>query len=208
MNEHNHFNAGSRELILLGCAFLAVFFVSFLFLSIVGFVPEGQTAHTTQTETSTPQTVVDSTRFEKPTRVIIDKIGVDMPIGNPQTTDAAVLDNALLSGAVRYPGSGLLGEEANMFLFGHSSYLPVVHNPAFRAFNDIQKLKAGDLIRVQSATKEEVYRVSTVQKMNASDAFVSLEKGTKMLTLSTCDSFGKPSERFVVEAAFVGSSTL
>lgn len=189
-------------------AFLLVFFFTFLFFSIIGFVPEDPHDSTDHSgaDATLEAVLADSSQYEAPTRIIIEKINIDVVVNNPETTDIAVLDQALLQGAVRYPGSGKVGEKANMFLFGHSSYLPVVHNQAFRAFNDIQKLSEGDLIRVQSLETEEVYRVTRVQNMNASDALVELRGGEKKLTLSTCDSFGKPSERFVVEAAFVGSS--
>ncbi len=204
------FTQGRGLLWKLAGAFVLVFFFSYLLLSLVGFVPEEpNTAVSGVAPEQAENTVlVDSSNFEAPTRIVIEKIGMDVSIANPETPDIAVLDQALLNGAVRYPGSALIGENANMFVFGHSSYLPVVRNQAFRAFNDIQKLAPGDLIRVQSSKTEEVYRVTHVQNMNAADALVALGGGEKKLTLSTCDSFGKPSERFVVEAAFVGSSPL
>jgi LPXTG-site transpeptidase (sortase) family protein len=204
-------------------SFLGVFFFSFLFLEMIGFVPENKTSLTqssetpdvtlsggTVTETPTASAVqsaavsyAESQDAENPTRIIIEKVNIDMAIKNPVSTNIAVLDQALLSGAVRYPGSAVFGEDATMFLFGHSSYLPVVHNKAFRAFNDIQNLVAGDLIRVQSAQKEYVYRVTTVEKENLAEARVALERGERKLILATCDSFGKTSDRFIVTAVFV-----
>jgi len=47
---------------------------------------------------------------------------------NPQSRDIKVLDEALNSGAVHYPGTGSLTEDANVFIFGHSSFLPNVIN--------------------------------------------------------------------------------
>ena len=109
----------------------------------------------------------------------------------------------MLSGAVRYPGSALLGENAPMFLFGHQSYLPVVRNQAFKAFNDLQKLDAGDTIRVYSNTAVYEYEVSTVSLVEAADALIPLVPGEKTLVLSTCNSFGDPGERYVVEAKLI-----
>jgi LPXTG-site transpeptidase (sortase) family protein len=222
-------SANLEPLKLLG-GFLLVFFFSYLFLELIGFVPEERQAaapaevpngpevvltengtvagQNTQTATAGAADYTESYNPANPRRIIIDKIGVNMPVKNPESTNIAVLDNALLSGAVRYPGSARFGEDATMFLFGHSSYLPIVHNQAFRAFNDIQNLKQGDVIRVQSATSEYVYRVTSVKKENLAEAYVALERGEKKLILATCDSFGKTSDRFIVEAVFAAEYPL
>ena len=192
--------------------FLIVFFIITVFLFVIDFVPEtpkvNAEVQSSMKTTTSATSVVSHSTLENPTQILIEKIGVDMPIANPTSTDINALDEALLGGVVRYPGSGLVGEDANMFLFGHSSYLPVVHNQAFRAFNDLGKLKADDLIRVRSATVESIYRVETVAHAAASDVEVELSHGEKKLTLTTCDSFGKKSDRFIVTAAFVGSYPL
>ncbi len=52
-----------------------------------------------------------------PERIVIEKINVNTPVINPETRDIAVLDQALLQGVVRFPGSGGLDDESNMFLF-------------------------------------------------------------------------------------------
>ena len=95
-----------------------------------------------------------------------------------------------------------------MFLFGHSSYLPHVLNKNFQAFNDIQKLVWGDIIRVQSSDTERQYRVSRVYKTAASEAEVSFEGEGTRLTLVTCNSFGTKDDRFVVEAELVETRSL
>ena len=143
-----------------------------------------------------------------PARIIIDAVGIDTPISNPASADTATLDGALASGAVRYPGSGNLEDVSNVFLFGHSSHLPVVNNPAYRAFNDIEKLEVGDLIRVQSETVEYHYRVETVEEVTAGEAWVRFDSSERRLTLSTCNNFGSKQDRFVVTASFVGSYAL
>jgi len=143
-----------------------------------------------------------------PTRIIIDSIGVDTSIENPESADISVLDEALTRGAVHYPGSGNLEDTSNLFLFGHSSRLPVVKNQAYKAFNDVEKLSPGDLIRVQSDTKEYHYRVTSVREVKAEDAWVRFDTSEKQLTLSTCNNFGSKQDRFVVEADYIGSFTL
>lgn len=143
-----------------------------------------------------------------PTRIVIDAIDVDAPIENPKSTSIEVLDEALLSGVVHYPGSGNLDEHTNMFLFGHSTGFRVVQNEMFKVFNGLKDLKENDLIRVQSATHEYVYRVTKLTLTTAEEAKVEISTREKKLTLSTCNSFGDKQERYVVEADFVGSYPL
>lgn len=146
---------------------------------------------------------------ELPVKIEIEKIGLAATIANPETTDVEVLDIDLLKGAVRYPTSAKLGEAGNIVLFGHSSYLPVVGNQAYKTFNGIQKLVAGDTIAVYSADAAYTYRVRGVAKESAaSNAGISLVATGRVLTLSTCNSFGAKTDRFVVTADFVESHPL
>ena len=140
-----------------------------------------------------------------PIEIEAPSIGLRATVANPSTTDIATLDRLLLSGAVRYPTSAILGEDGNVIIFGHSSYLPVVHNQAFKTFNDIQKFKQGDRITVYSNDTAYVYDVRTVVKADAESAAIPLSTSGRTLTLATCNSFGTKSERFVVTATFVES---
>lgn len=143
-----------------------------------------------------------------PERIIIERLGIDAQVLNPQNADIETLDAALLSGVVRYPGSGDLNDESNMFLFGHSTGFRVVQNEAFKVFNGLRDAQEGDLVRVQSATDEYVYRITRVVLVDAQEALVSFATGKRKLTLTTCNSFGAKEERYVVEADFVGSYAL
>ncbi len=189
--------------------FLVVFFVSFALLDVIGLTPSPSSASTDVAETQSPETSGPSVEMTtEPVRVIAEKIGLNEEILNPERSDIQTLDSALLKGVVRYPGSALLGEDANMLLFGHSSYLPFVYNSNYKAFNDIQKLAIGDVIQVQSDSIEYRYQVTSVGLIDSGDAVIDLTPGTRKLTLSTCNSFGAKSERFVVEAMYVGSRSL
>lgn len=197
--------------------FLLVFFISLLVLATIGFVPkyvdEPESNATAENVQVTQNVSSQNSNYTAPLssgvlpeRIIIPEIGTDIVVNNPASTDIQTLDNALLTGAVRYPGSGTLGANGNIFLFGHSSYLRTVSNDAFRAFNGIQKLEVGDTIRVQGNGLEYLYRVSSVKEVDADEAWVDLRSnGEQKLTLSTCNSFGQKSDRFVVEAKLVGS---
>ena len=94
-------------------------------------------------------------------------------------------------------------------IFGHSSYLPIVNNKAYKTFDGIQKLSAGDRITVYSSGAAYTYAVRTVEKKSAAaDDGIPLTVAGKVLTLATCDSFGEKSDRFVVTADFVESHAI
>ncbi|MFM2381245.1 MAG: hypothetical protein RLZZ76_10 [Candidatus Parcubacteria bacterium] len=143
-----------------------------------------------------------------PTRIIIDTIGVDVKVLNPESRDIASLDTALLSGVVRHPDSASFAKDGNMLILGHSSYLPNVMNKNFQAFNGIQKMTWGDKIRVQSEGKEYIYRVQKVTQAKASDITIPFTPGKAMLTLATCNSFGSKEDRFIVEAVRIEEKEL
>jgi LPXTG-site transpeptidase (sortase) family protein len=139
-----------------------------------------------------------------PEQISIPKIGLSATVANPTTTNADVLDKDLLYGAVRYPTSGTLGADGtNVVIFGHSSYLPVVHNQAYKTFDGIQNLVKGDRILVTGAGTTYVYEVELVANANTAGATIPLQVEGNKLTLVTCDSFKTKSDRFVVMAHLV-----
>lgn len=186
-------------------AFLVVFFVTFSTLAAFDIVPEApeKVAEEPKVAPGSLAAGVALAAPEKPVRVTIPSIDLDVEISNPASTDVAVLDQALLTGAVRYPTSAKLGEDGNVILFGHSSYLPIVNNKAFKAFNEIQDLKEGDRITVEGETAAFVYAVTDVASADAEDAAIPLTAEGRLLTLATCDSFGKKTDRFIVTAELV-----
>jgi len=145
---------------------------------------------------------------ELPLSIKIPTIGVDAQIYNPATTSTEVLDNYLLKGAVRYPGSGLLGGNGNIFIFGHSTGFKFVNNQAFKTFNGLQNLKKDDLISVFSDKYEYVYKVVSVKMVGADKILVEFNTESNMLTLSTCNNFGEKSDRYVVEADYLSKRKL
>ena len=141
---------------------------------------------------------------KNPTRVVIDNIGVDVSVSNPNTTDVKTLDEYLLKGAVHYPGSGSIGL-GNMFIFAHSAEAYVIlHNQNLKAFNKLENLKKGDTVKVYGSSDIYVYVVSSVTLVDENKALVDFSNKKNMLTLSTCNTFGAKSDRYVVEADYVG----
>jgi len=173
--------------------------------SIVALSSLPQLGEETPTNGSSVQSA-EPTAIAEPGRILINGVDIDLPVLNPESTNIAVLDEALLHGAVRYPGSARLGEDGNLFIFGHSSGLPVVRNQMFKAFNRIPELEEGDVITVIGGGFEYVYRVTAIRLTDVDEELVDLsQKNGKKLTISTCNSFGSKSERWVIEADFVGS---
>lgn len=198
--------------------FLVVFFLFAVFLFAIDFVPESPKGNATPASATNAglgtsaiaQAAAQMGKQlpEAPVRIEAPAVGINTPIGNPTSTAVSVLDNALLSGAVRYPDSALLGQNAPLYLFGHQSYLPVVHNQAYKAFNGLQKLKPGDDIVVYSASAAYHYTVRSVERVKADTALVDLSAGARTLVLTTCDSFGTKSDRYEVTADFASRSLL
>ncbi len=191
------------------CLFAIAFLGSVAILAEFDLLPnvsaQVESAITAAIETPTPTVAVS----ELPTKIEIAKLGLTAIITNPSTTKVEILDGELLKGAVRYPTSAKLGEIGNVVLFGHSSYLPIVKNPAYKTFNGIQKLAVGDVVTVYSVGTAYTYRVRSVTKESVDDNKpIPLSISGKQLTFITCNSFATKSDRFVVVADFVESHSV
>lgn len=136
-----------------------------------------------------------------PESIYIPELEKTIPVLNPTSRSIADLDNALLSGVVRHPDSAALNQDGNVFILGHSSYLPSVRNPHFQAFNGIQHLEWGDTIEVTGEGQTYIYKVESVTKAKASEVTVPIADTGSMLTIATCNSFGSTDDRYIVEAA-------
>jgi LPXTG-site transpeptidase (sortase) family protein len=208
MTVNNHASGGAKRpagtLTFLAVAFI-VFGATVMILASFDLVPNGMFDSMTE-DLPSGSAPSDRTGKALPERIEIPKIELSASVANPTSTDADVLDKDLLYGAVRYPTSGTLGTEGqNVVLFGHSSYLPVVRNPAYKTFDGIQNLVKGDEILVTGGGTVYVYRVETVARANANAAAIPLSVTGNKLTLVTCDSFKTKSDRFVVIAKLVDS---
>lgn len=171
------------------------------------FVHDDRAASTTPIEVT--QTVTDRTgEYTEPVRIVSSRVGIDVKVLNPESRDNKVLDDALLYGAVRYPGSGDLESMQNIFIFGHSSFLPVVHNQNFKAFNGVKLLEKGDTIVLYSNKHSYTYVVESVVHTSAQLAYINLSAREHKLILSTCDSFGEKEERYIATALYKETSVL
>lgn len=210
--------------------FLAVFFfvftVTYLVLVIVDFLPEpsaeeessetaaaveevlGSSTETVAAELEPAEVVAENVEPVFPVSISIDRLNKTVPVLNPTSRTIADLDAALLDGVVRHPDSATLSQEGNVFILGHSSYLPNVMNPNFQAFNGIQDLEWGDTIELTTNKEVYEYRVEKVYRARAQDVTVPIADTGNMLTLATCNSFGSADDRYIVEAKRIGVETL
>lgn len=206
----NTFARAETTMWLFLAAFLGMFFVSVSVAATLDLLPNTTSAIVAEgAKVNLAASAIVATQIPTlPTQIEIPSISLSVSISNPTSTDVKVLDNALLKGSVRYPTSAKLGEKGNVVLFGHSSYLPLVNNKAFKAFDDIQKLKTGDEIVVSDGVTEYTYAVESVAKASADADSIPLTVTGSKLTLVTCNSFASSADRFVVTATLVRSNPL
>jgi LPXTG-site transpeptidase (sortase) family protein len=153
-------------------------------------------------------TVIGTSQVELPITISIGRLNKTITVLNPISRAISDLDEALLSGVVRHPDSAALTQEGNMFILGHSSYLPNVFNKNFQAFNGIQNLEWGDIIEVFSEDIVYEYRVDKVYRANAQELTVPIAGTGHQLTLATCNSFGSVDDRYIVEATRIGAKSV
>jgi LPXTG-site transpeptidase (sortase) family protein len=202
-----------RERIVFFFVAMGVITLTFGVLFVFDFLPEKPQAGVikdTQIETIVEEMGEESESMVAPLprSIHFDALDREVTIYNPESADVATLDSELLKGVVRHPNSADFANTGTIFLLGHSSYLPVVNNKSFQAFNGIQKLKWGDTIRLRSSDREYVYSVDRVYEAKTSHASVAIQYETAKLILATCNSFGDKEDRFIVEATLVASHLL
>jgi LPXTG-site transpeptidase (sortase) family protein len=195
----------AKQIIKIGLVILLFFILITGLIKIVYFVnnsnetiivdPDGNK------ETITVNKVIS--KKELPLSLEIPGYKISTIINSPNSTDVKVLDNSLSNGAVYYPGSGMPGSD-NTLIFGHSTTFKIVMNKAYQVFNDLKNVKPGSLIYVKTATETHIYRAVEVKRVSKYTSWIQFKSEKPMLTLATCDSFGKASDRWVLTADYVG----
>ncbi len=190
--------------------FTAIFLAVFIFTNWqavrneVGYTAKPQTQpivivspSPTAEVTPTPAPIVETAH------VIIEKIGVDVPISWDVAPEETVdyLDN----GVAHMKGTAHLGEEGNLFITGHSSDYVWKRNPYAAVFSLLPKLEIGDIIRIRENGKVYVYKVAQTQIVNPDQVDVINQTTTPVVTLMTCYPVGTTKERYVVQAALVSA---
>ena len=106
--------------------------------------------------------------------------------------------SALRSGAGHYPNTPLPGEESNVAIAGHRTTYG-------KPFANLDQLKSGDEIILETPLGKNYYRVSRNPYVVAADDWepIAATPGRKTLTLTTCHPKGSAKQRLVVKADFV-----
>ncbi len=138
-----------------------------------------------------------------PLSLDIPGYNISTNIESPLNTKVEVLDSALTRAAVYYPGSGTPGSN-NTLIFGHSTTFKIVRNKAYQIFNNLKNVPAGTLVYVKTQEGVHVYKTTKVQRVSKYTSWIQFKSEKPMLTLATCDGFGKASDRWVLEAEYVG----
>ena len=125
------------------------------------------------------------------TRIVIPAIDVSTVVveGTSQS--------ALRAGAGHYPNTPLPGEEGNVAIAGHRTTYG-------KPFADLDHLKPGDEIRLETPVGAYVYRVARDPFVVApTDLSVISQSPGRTLTLSTCHPKGSARQRLIVKADLV-----
>ncbi|MEX2043310.1 MAG: sortase [Patescibacteria group bacterium] len=130
----------------------------------------------------------------------IPRIRVAAPIVRPRSTSEAVINEALLKGVIKYPGTAEPGEQGNVFLTGHSSYYWWVQTEFRNVFALVPQLRRDDEIVIYSQGRKYSYRVHSVFEVTPSQTGVLKPTPVATVTLSTCVPIGTSYRRKIVQA--------
>jgi LPXTG-site transpeptidase (sortase) family protein len=180
-------------------------FISFLFSFITktNLVSENKVDVQVKKDLAHAVVKVPTVKAEAPITLEIPGYNVVANIESPRSVQVEVLDAALGRGAVYYPGSGYPGSN-NTLVFGHSTSFKVVRNKAYQIFNNIKNVPPGTLIYVKTQSAIHIYKTRKVERVSKYTAWIEFKSESPILTLATCDSFGKASDRWVLVADYVG----
>lgn len=123
-------------------------------------------------------------------RIVIPKIGVKAPIFTGITMD--VFDR----GVGQWPGTPRAGQPGNIVLGGHRT-------SGSRPFVDIDKLRSGDIIELQSNGKVHTYKVTGHLIVKPTAIWITDQTLAPTLTLFACHPKGKTTTRYVIRATLM-----
>lgn len=125
------------------------------------------------------------------TRIKMSSIGVDVVVVEGTTADA------LRAGAGHYPQTALPCETGNVAIAGHRTTYG-------KPFANVDQIKTGDLIELQTPVGGCVYRVSRDPFIvNPDDLSVIAPTPGRELTLTSCHPKGSAAKRIIIRAEWV-----
>lgn len=149
---------------------------------------------------------VDDTRSPDPAagpQVEIPAIGVKAPVINEPGMAEWQIQLALRKGVVRYATSAEPGQNGNTVIFGHSSGQPWAPGDYKFVFTLLDKLKAGDEIKLDYQGTRYTYLVTGSEVVLPTAVSVLAPTSEPSLTLITCTPVGSSAKRLVVHAKLI-----
>ena len=195
----------AKQIIKIG---LAIVGLCILLIAVTNFVDRLQDTKPNKVDAQIKteiSTAVKKTQVKAEGPLVIDIPGyvTGANIQSPNSVDVKVLDSALSKGAVYYPGSGYPGSN-NTLIFGHSTTFKIVNNKAYQVFNNLKNVPAETLIYVKTQSATHIYKTRKVERVSKYTSFIQFKSEAPILTMATCDGFGKASDRWVLVADYVG----
>ncbi|OGB74525.1 hypothetical protein A2V68_02860 [candidate division Kazan bacterium RBG_13_50_9] len=138
-------------------------------------------------------------------RLVIPKIGVDVPIVFVDSTSNKDILEAIKDGVVHYADTAMPGRIGNMFVTGHSSYYWWRGGSYNQIFALLEHLQPNDLVYVYYQGGEYVYRVSGSMVVNPDQTEVLEPTPTPTLSLMTCTPIGTNLRRLIVKADLIST---
>lgn len=139
---------------------------------------------------------------EQPNSIKISKIKIKAPLVFAAGVSQKELNDALNQGVLIYPGSGLPGQNREVFLTGHSSVFPWTKTSYGQVFTRLDKLEPGDIVSLVYEHRQYDYRVREKQILPPEQVKISNDN-QPILTLMTCWPIGTALKRLVVRADLI-----
>jgi len=147
--------------------------------------------------------ISDSAEYAEPDTIYIEKLGLSAPIIYVEERTEDAYQEAMTRGVGHYPGTAIVGDLGNAYLFGHSSRAPWTNSDYNTIFSLIPKLEIGDEIK---ATDHEgrIYTYKVVRKFVVDPDYTGVldqyDNEKRIMTLQTSWPLGMTLRRYVVIA--------
>lgn len=141
-----------------------------------------------------------NTDIMKNNEIYIPSVNIKAPVNWNVAFDEQSIQLGLRTGVIQINGTSLPGEVGNIFISGHSSYLPFVKGDYKEIFATLPNVKLGDRIYIIRGGTLYTYQVDNIFETKPSNIEVMKQTNDSILTLSTCVPIGTASRRFIVQS--------
>ena len=132
--------------------------------------------------------------------IYIPSVNIKAPINWSVAFNDSAIQQGLRTGVIQLDGTALPGEVGNVFISGHSSYLPFAQGNYKQIFATLPNTKLGDQIFIIRGGTLYTYKVENVFEVKPTEIEIIKQSTDSMLTLSTCVPIGTATRRFIVQA--------